>query len=395
MSTSRPLAGAGWGAALIAATLLALAGCSKSSSSPTTQTRTIDANTSVASTFNLGLYPGESASELTRDTSSCQSDRANLGLSGNWLDFSCNVVLDVVDASKNPVPSYDSATYVKVTAYDLPDYDSHYYPTSGTYSFTANGYTVTGNYSDLNNSSFTPDMRDPNTISQRTLTMYIPVSPDTTTTTMSLGAVGIAVNGVPIYDSVANATDNIFAEAYSFDKEQGHPASHSDYHYHSEPYSISHDDNHLIGVMRDGYFVYGRIDGDGSDVSTNGGAEWTSADGDMYTYGGHVSVPPGGVTAVFHYNVTQWTACYDRTNSASPTVYSDDGYTDTSNPANSCTVNGTGSAKTVTADWLIGHGNGGVFATIPTAADNSGSMLNSTVAARYYYGTPGPCTGCP
>lgn len=367
----------------------ALAGCKSSSSSSgsssSTTTRTITANTTQGTA--IPVRSGGTAYLLTRDTSSCESDRTTLGLSGNWLKFSCNVVLGLADSSKNDVSSYSSATYVKITAYDLPDYDSNYYPTSGTYSFTANGEEVTGNYSNLD-ASYSPSFPDPNHIAQRTIVMYVPKAPSkaSTTQTMAMGAVGMAINGVPIYDSVAANTDNIFAEVYSFDENQGHPASHSDYHYHSEPYSISYNDDNLIGVMRDGFFLYGRKDSDNTDMSTNGGSEWTSSDGDMYTYGGHVGTAPDGETNVFHYHVTKWTACYDRSGS---TVYSDDGQT-----GSSCSIGTSSSSTTISAYFLIGHGNGGVFNTIPTAADNGGAMLNSSPAKRYYYGTPGPCTNC-
>src|SRR4051812_39198947 len=44
----------------------------------------------------------------------------------------------------------------------------------------------------------------------------------------------------------------------------GHPQGTGIYHYHSEPYALSYDDGNFIGVMRDGYAIYGRKDADGT-----------------------------------------------------------------------------------------------------------------------------------
>jgi hypothetical protein len=191
---------------------------------------------------------------------------------------------------------------------------------------------------------------------------------------------------VPIYNSLASSTDNIFAEAGSFDQCQGHPDSSSKYHYHSEPYGISYQDSNLIGVMRDGYFVYGRYD-----HSSTTDIDVTNASSDAYIYGGHVgTVPTSGTGNVFHYHATKAYGCYHRSGN---TIYADDGNVtvDGSNPCTGPTSGGT----PVTAYFLTGHGNGGTFMTVPTAADNSGTMTNHTVATRKYYGSvAGSCTGC-
>ena len=44
--------------------------------------------------------------------------------------------------------------------------------------------------------------------------------------------------------------------------------------------------------------------------------------------------------------------------------------------------------------WMAtGHGNGGVFVTIPSGL-NGQSPSQSATAIRYCYGTPGSCRGC-
>ena len=78
----------------------------------------------------------------------------------------------------------------------------------------------------------------------------MPLAPDTTQTTMGLGAVGVAINGVAIFDNQAAPGDDIFQESGSFDQCRGHPAPGGVYHYHSEPYAISSATANLIGVLQ-------------------------------------------------------------------------------------------------------------------------------------------------
>ena len=354
------------------------------SSSTSTSTRAVNANlttvTSVTSPY------GGTCTKTTRDTSSCQSARTALSLSGDWLSFSCNVVLGLATSSFASTTNYASATYVSVTFTGVPDHTSNYYPTSGSYSFSANSYTVTGTYSSMY-SAYTTSYPNPNTLSQQSYIMYIPISPTSAThASMGMGVVGVAIDGTPIYNSLAASTDNIYAEAGSFDQCQGHPDSSSKYHYHSEPYPISYQDSNLVGVMRDGYFVYGRYDYGGSsdiDVSNTGS--------DAYIYGGHVGTAPStGTGSRFHYHATKGYGCYHRNGS---TIYADDGNVtvDGTSPCTGPTAGGT----IVTAYFLTGHGNGGTFLSVPTATDNGGTMRNPTAAQRYYYGSAaGSCTGC-
>src|SRR5438477_1446097 len=117
---------------------------------------------------------------------------------------------------------------------------------------------------------------------------------------MGLGPVGLAVNGVAIFDNQAAPGDDIFTEARSFDRCGGHPAPGGAYHYHSEPYAISSDDSRLIGVLRDGYFVYGRRDADGTLPTLD-------------AHGAHLAVPPGGASPAWHYHLIEQTSTNPRT----------------------------------------------------------------------------------
>jgi hypothetical protein len=104
------------------------------------------------------------------------------------------------------------------------------------------------------------------------------------------------VNGVAIFGNFAAPGDDIFTEAETFDRCAGHPQQAGQYHYHSEPYAISYDDDRFVGVLADGYPVYGRRDVDGSipEVDEDGGHMGTT--------------PDSPDTAVYHYHVHEETS---------------------------------------------------------------------------------------
>lgn len=217
---------------------------------PSGSSRTVDAYTTS------GAIHGNCALK-TRSTATCDAARTALGFTGNWLKFSCNITLGLLDVTNATASSYAAATWVTLTFVDLPEHESNYYPTSGTYSFTANGETVTGNYNDMYR-AYTPASPNPSFVAQKSYVMKVPKTPNTTSTaTTGFGAVGLTLDGIAVFDSAAANSDNIFSEANTFDECQGHPNSQG-YHYHTEPWSISYDDNNLIGLMLDGHWIYGR-----------------------------------------------------------------------------------------------------------------------------------------
>ena len=159
-----------------------------------------------------------------------------------------------------------------------PDYKSGYFSSS-----------------DACNESWTYSGRtqNPNTIATQTISMTVPATGTTTTANaMSGGVVGMALNGVSIYSNAAAPGDQIYAEISTFDKCSAHPDSNSRYHYHSQPESISNADYNFIGVMRDGFPVYGY-----KDYATG-----TTATG-LDSAGGHTGTTVDSPsTAVYHYH---------------------------------------------------------------------------------------------
>lgn len=204
---------------------------------------------------------------LERDTSSCDAARAAAGLSGVWLHFSCRVTLTA------------SATGVTASSDGQPDYLSNYF---------AAGNPCHEDYTDA--------IQNPNQISAQSYALTFPSAPTLTGASMrGTAVVGLALNGVPIFGNFAAPGDDIFEEALTFDRCGAHPQMAGKYHYHAEPYSISYDDSAFIGVMRDGYAIYGRRDADGSMPTLDAA-------------GGHTGTTPDSATPVYHYHVNMQTS---------------------------------------------------------------------------------------
>ena len=89
--------------------------------------------------------------------------------------------------------------------------------------------------------------------------LRVPVSPvlAATTTATGLGPIGMAVSGSMIYNDEEGPNIPLDGAVGSLDFTAAHTGPQS-YHYHLEPKAWSDDDDALIGVMADGFFLYGR-----------------------------------------------------------------------------------------------------------------------------------------
>lgn len=90
-------------------------------------------------------------------------------------------------------------------------------------------------------------------------TLRVPISPTLAANTSStgLGAIGMAISGGMIYNDQEGPNVPLDDEAPSLDYSGAHTGPQS-YHYHLEPKAWSDDDDKLIGIMSDGFFLYGR-----------------------------------------------------------------------------------------------------------------------------------------
>ncbi|RNC85764.1 MAG: YHYH protein [Balneola sp.] len=106
------------------------------------------------------------------------------------------------------------------------------------------------------------DQMAPGTIDQfnGSYTLRVPVNPTkaANSTSTGLGAIGIAVSGAVIYNDQEGPNVPLDDAVVSLDYTAAHTGPQS-YHYHLEPKAWSDDDDELIGIIADGFLLYGRI----------------------------------------------------------------------------------------------------------------------------------------
>ena len=122
--------------------------------------------------------------------------------------------------------------------------------------------------------------------------LIIPANPEQASTTSStgLGPIGIAVSGAMIYNDQEGPNVPLDNAVVSLDYNGAHTGPQR-YHYHLEPIAWSEDDSNLIGVMADGFFLYGRREPDGSYPS------------DLDASGGHFGPTPHNSEGEYHYHI--------------------------------------------------------------------------------------------
>ncbi|MCG9791683.1 YHYH protein [Flavobacterium algicola] len=131
-------------------------------------------------------------------------------------------------------------------------------------------------------------------MSEHDYTMTITTRPSEATSheETTLGAIGMALNGVPIYNDREGG--NVALDALTittFDYSGAHPGPGEDYHYHTTGKYTSTDDAKLIGFLRDGFPLYGRRDQDNTYP-------------ELDTYGGHVGATADFPDGIYHYHAS-------------------------------------------------------------------------------------------
>ena len=181
--------------------------------------------------------------------------------------------------------SMDGDTVV-INTDNLPPHPSYYY---------GEGHELFAEFDYDRGDEYRPNS---NSLGEEDITVRIPVTPTakgltvtsdmvdlqmgTNNEELSGGTVGVAVDGVSLFSSMARAGDDIEAEKYTFDSYEGHPAG-ATYHYHTETpgplevlaylgYTDSVEpgsaDMELYGMLCDGTVALGctEIDGDSPDT---------------------------------------------------------------------------------------------------------------------------------
>ncbi len=123
-------------------------------------------------------------------------------------------------------------------------------------------------------------------------TLRIPTQPEkaTSSSATGLGPIGMAISGAMIYNDEEGPNVPLDNAVVSLDYNGAHTGPQS-YHYHLEPKAWSDDDNHLIGIMSDGFFIYGRRDYDGNYPT------------DLDESGGHFGPTPHNPDGEYHYHI--------------------------------------------------------------------------------------------
>lgn len=166
----------------------------------------------------------------------------------------------------------------------VPNHKSVYFPTSD------------ARYEKYNGS-------DPNffqaqgTIAAQSYVFRIPMTPTKAAVNAAtpLGPIGIAVNGVALFNQYNGQNRPLTVEIDTFDQWNGHPTPNNEYHYHVEPTYLTQANgtSALVGFLLDGFPVYGPVEN---------GKRVTNADLDQFH--GHTGVTadyPGGI---YHYHIT-------------------------------------------------------------------------------------------
>jgi hypothetical protein len=167
---------------------------------------------------------------------------------------------------------------VVITTTDVPDHPSPYFGVGNAkYEAPQPGMVV-----------------NPNLIAAQSVTFRVPLTPTRATASATpLGPMGVATNGVLLFNQYAAGFSPLTPELVTFDRYAGHPTPSNAYHYHIEPLWLTANGKAaFIGVLLDGFPVYGPQDVGGVTPS------------DLDSCNGHVGVTadfPGGT---YHYHVT-------------------------------------------------------------------------------------------
>ncbi|MES2003246.1 MAG: YHYH protein [Bacteroidota bacterium] len=212
---------------------------------------------------------------------SCKKDA---GTSTATNTTSTATVPDVFKKFNSTVTISSDGTTITLKSDGVPDHKSCYFATTDARYQAYNG----------TNTAFS---KNPNSIGTKSYTFKIPVSPAVNTAheATPLGPIGIAVNGVAMYNQYAGPNQPLTNEINSFDQYNGHPDQSSTYHYHVEPLyiTLNNTKSALIGFLLDGFPVYGPLES---------GKTLLSADLD--TYHGHTGVTADYPNGIYHYHIT-------------------------------------------------------------------------------------------
>ncbi|TKB02267.1 YHYH protein [Alteromonas portus] len=225
---------------------------------------------------------GSSEEETDTGSTADSCDNPVTSLPAIFLEFNAS-------ANVTAVLSSDGCT-VTVEANGKPNHTSSYWDSGN-----ESGLYVEPEDPDLFDQRRSPgDIEDYINLFQLT----VPVNPELADSSSAtpLGAIGIATSGAPIFNDSEGNGDVSLGVIQGFDRNGAHTGPQT-YHYHLEPRAITYDDDSLVGIMSDGFFIYGR-------------RCYSSADypSDLDASNGHIGVTQftdaSNVEGEYHYHVS-------------------------------------------------------------------------------------------
>ena len=143
--------------------------------------------------------------------------------------------------------------------------------------------------------------RNPNAIERQTVSLSLPLRPrvGASPSCLPMGMIGIAVNGVALFNALDDANRDALAHETQ-DACEGHPQMRGIYHYHSIPPCLTGTtvkaQERLVGYALDGFPIFGPRDADGTLLT----------DVDLDACHGHVGwvTLRGRRVRTYHYNAT-------------------------------------------------------------------------------------------
>ena len=214
-------------------------------------------------------------------------EEGNDGEEPENTNYDITNILSIFDDNPNVVSYSIEGNNAIITTTNLPSHTSPYYLDTEWHDDLYEQYTGTNNAFHLN----------PNRIGEQQMTFTIPLHPEVATSheETPMGAMGLSRNGVVFFNQYAAGRSALDGEINSFDQNLGHPTGTNAYHYHIEPTYLTdvYGADALLGILSDGFPVYGPIEND-----------VTMASEDLDDYHGHYSVTAEFPEGIYHYHVT-------------------------------------------------------------------------------------------
>ena len=178
---------------------------------------------------------------------------------------------------------------VTIETTGLPNHESYYWGSNHEL-FREEDNSFQGTPSTINPDGTYTDMRGEARTYDDSFTVSTSPSLATNTTSTSLGLIGISVSGAAIYND-QEGSGSLDEAAVSLDWTGGHIGPDV-YHYHLEPHAITNDDEKLVGILKDGFFIYGR--------KCNSTGTYPT---DLDSSGGHTHTTQHSESAEYHYHI--------------------------------------------------------------------------------------------